>query len=110
MESKKRKTLSERMNITLTEEQDSLLKKRAAKEGMSVSAYVRSNLRKDKNISSATNMNMILELRDVGSRLKKHFDDLREHGISREREENSTALLVELMEILERIDAMYSRR
>ena len=98
------------MNITLTEEQNSLLKKRAAKEGMTVSTYVRSNLRKDKNISSATNMNIILELRDVGSRLKKHFDDLREHGISREREENHTALLVELMEILERIDGVYSRR
>ena len=110
MESKKRETLSARRNITLTEEQHSLLKKWAAKENMSVSAYARSRLRTGQKIISVTDMNMILELRDIGSRLKYFFDDLREHGASREREESYGALLAELMEIMERISDAYSRR
>ncbi|CAK7045825.1 MAG: hypothetical protein DELT_00817 [Desulfovibrio sp.] len=110
MESKKRETLSERRNFRLTEKEHSILKNRAAKAGMSVSAYARSRLRTDQKIIPAVDMNLILELRDVGARLKRFFDELREHGASPERKEKHEALLDEVMEIVRRIGDAYSKR
>ena len=110
MGSKKRETLSARRNIRLSEEQHSLLEKRAAKAGMSVSAYMRSRPRMGGKIIPAVDMNLALELRDVGARLKRFFDELREHGASPERKEKHAALLTELMEILQRIGHAHSRR
>lgn len=106
----KRKTLSARVNIRLTGEQHSLLEKRAAKAGMSVSAYARTRLRHSQKVIPVTDMNIPLELRDVGARLKSFFDELREHGASPVRKEKHAALLAELMQILKRISDAYSRR
>lgn len=77
---------------------------------MSVSAYARSRLRTGQNIIPATDMKMILELRDVGARLKQFFDELREHGASPERKEKHAALLAEAVEIVQRIGEAYSKR
>lgn len=94
----------------MTAEEHSLLKKRATRAGMSVSAYARSRLRTGQKIIPATDMNMILELRDVGARLKQFFDELREHGASPERKEKHAALLAEAVEIVQRIGEAYSKQ
>lgn len=110
MERKKREMLSARSNIRLTGEQRSILEKRAAKAGMPVSAYARSRLRTGQKLIPTVDMNLILELRDVGARLKHFFDELREHGASPERKEKHAALLAEVMEIVQRIGDAYDRR
>ena len=110
MERKKRETLSARMNIRLTEAEDKRLEKEAVKAGKSVSAYMRSRICTGEKIISAADMNMVLELRDVGARLKQFFDELRQHGASPERKQKHAALLSELAEIVDCIGAKYNKQ
>lgn len=67
--------------------------------------------KKRETLSARRNISfIILELRDVGARLKRFFDELREHGASPERKEKHAALLAELTEILQHIGDAYSRQ
>lgn len=94
----------------MTEAEDKRLEKEAAKAGKSVSAYMRSRICTGEKIASVADMNMVLELRDVGARLKQFFDELRQHGASPERKQKHAKLLSELAEIMERIGPKYSKR
>lgn len=77
---------------------------------LSVSGYARFRLSTGQKITPAVDMNLILELRDVGSRLKRFFDELRVHGANAKRKEKHAALLEEVMEIVQRIGEAHSKR
>jgi hypothetical protein len=71
---------------------------------------MRSRICTGEKIASTADINMVLELRDVGARLKQFFDELRQHGASPERKQKHAELLSELAEIMERIGSRYSKR
>lgn len=68
MESRNKALLSERIKIRLTEEQRELLIIRAKKVGVTVSEYMRSQLRKNQIIVPLAHMDTARRIKEIGAR------------------------------------------